>query len=163
MNPFKIVAPLLALSVFAFAGHAAADEAGAPELPSFASAMPNKAFKGIADSRRGPRAVNIVESDNGKTIEARKGLDIVVSLGASPSAGYSWKVTSTDRSFGYPVKDEFIADNPNSVGGGGIQKFTWTTNQPFLSAGGTHRVTLAYGRSWENKPEKTFTFTVRLK
>lgn len=41
------------------------------------------------------------EADATKTIAVTKGQDIVVSLRSSPSAGYSWKVTSNALAFSW--------------------------------------------------------------
>lgn len=108
--------------------------------------------------------VRIGEADSGRAIEVRKGADIIVTLPANPTTGYAWKVSVTDKSFGYPVKEEFLPDQAGTDGSGGVQRFTWNTSQPFLSPGGKHSVTLVYARAWETAPPaKTFKFTVNIR
>ena len=102
-------------------------------------------------------AVHVDESDAGKTIAVKAGQDIIVALASNPSTGYSWTVSSTDKSFGYPETVAFVPDS-NAVGSGGVDVLTWKTTDPF--ALGTHHVTLAYKRSWDKTAAKTFAFTV---
>jgi len=96
-----------------------------------------------------------------KTLTVRRGEPAVLELPANASTGYSWTVTSTDRSFGYP-ESEYIAGRPG-VGTSGTARFTWPTDTPFCH-GGTHQVTLAYSRPWERDtpPIKTFKLTVKI-
>ena len=44
----------------------------------------------------------LTKDDNGRTVRVTLGTDLVVKLPANSSTGYAWKVTRTDRSFGYP-------------------------------------------------------------
>jgi inhibitor of cysteine peptidase len=99
------------------------------------------------------------ESDDGGTFTVQEGDDVVLSLPANPSTGYSWVVTATDRSFGYP-EETFEADS-GATGSGGTSTFTWKTSGPFNLIG-PHTVKLEYKRPWDttNPPEDTFTFTV---
>lgn len=101
-------------------------------------------------------SVNLDEKSAGKTVAVTKGQSVVVTLASNPTTGYEWTVVSTDKSFGYP-DEKFVSDG-TAVGSGGSQVFTWSTSTPF--AAGKHTVKLAYARSWENKPLKTYEFTV---
>ncbi len=100
--------------------------------------------------------VSFNESINGKTVKVKAGADFVLRLASNPTTGYSWKVVSTDRSFGYP-KQTFEGRGGGRVGSGGTAVFTWDTKDPFDQ--GKHRVTLAYVRG-NGKPLKTVSFTV---
>jgi predicted secreted protein len=110
------------------------------------------------------------DADSGKTVTVEKGKDITVALSSNPTTGYKWKVTSTDRSFGYPSPAEgtFAGAGRNGpVGSGGTQTFVWKTGSPFLEAGGAaHQVTLEYRRSFESDDvpaARTFKFKVKIK
>jgi predicted secreted protein len=108
-----------------------------------------------SDELKGP----ITEKGNGKTFNVTEGDDVVLTLPANLTTGYDWVVTSTDRSFGYPTKS-FKVDS-SAIGSGGMRTFTWKTRAPF-SLVGSHRVELAYKRSWESGSAKTFAFTVKV-
>lgn len=109
------------------------------------------------------------DADNGKTVTVAKGKDVTVVLSSNPTTGYTWKVVSTDRSFGYPTpKDGSFsgAGAGGPVGAGGAQTFVWKTGSPFIEAGGAaHAVTLEYRRSFESEDKpaaKTFKFKVKI-
>jgi len=109
------------------------------------------------------RAMALDDDDNGKTVDVQAGQNVTVKLGSNATTGYAWKVTQTDRSFGYP-KEVYVKSSSGAVGAGGAQKFTWKTNTSF--ALGVHTVKLEYRRSFEpasTPPVKTFNFTVNVK
>jgi inhibitor of cysteine peptidase len=110
------------------------------------------------------RSLSLTDADNEKTVTVTKGQSLLVKLSANPTTGYKWSVSSTDRTFGYPAYDRYLAASSNGpVGSGGIQRFTWKTNSP-LNMVGSHTVKLEYKRPWEMNiaPAKTFTFTVKI-
>lgn len=114
--------------------------------------------------RNAAKAVQIGSAHDGKTVTVRRGQDLVLSLPSNATTGYKWMVVSTDRTFGYPAKNEYRGPGSSGpVGAGGTQKMTWKTNG-FLNVTGAHKVTLEYRRPWE--PEgpaaKTFRFTVKV-
>jgi len=107
------------------------------------------------------KAVQVTEADAGKTIKVKKGQDVVVSLPANPSTGYQWSVGLTDRTFGYPAKEEYLAGGaPGHVGSGGTMKFTWKTSSAYVAAHGHHDVVLEYVRG--NDRAKRFKFSVEI-
>jgi inhibitor of cysteine peptidase len=110
------------------------------------------------------RSKSITDADDNQTVTVTKGQNVLVKLSSNPTTGYKWTVASTDRTFGYPAYDKYLAASPNGpVGSGGIQRFTWKTNSP-LNMAGSHTVKLEYKRAWEVNvaPAKTFTFTVTI-
>lgn len=122
-------------------------------------------YFGPFDIQRGraTKAVEIGEADSGKKIEVKKGQDVVVSLPANITTGYTWKVTSTDRTFGYPATEDYItADQPGRIGGGGVAKLTWKTNSPVIQTGQTHTVTIEYKRGVAGTPAKRFALVVEI-
>lgn len=107
--------------------------------------------------------VTLDEGDNGKTVSMLAGGSIVLKVPGNHSAGYSWKVVSTDRTFGYPEETSASMGPPGAIGAASMISFTWKKN-PMLRPGESHTVKLEYKRSWETKPaEKTFEFTVKVK
>lgn len=107
--------------------------------------------------------VAIHDIDNGRTVTVKKGEDLVVSLASNPSTGYSWKVTQTSRSFGYPAKTEYLdGQTARAIGSGGTEQFTWKTAGIFPPAGATYPVTMEYKRGDNGAPAKTFQFNVKV-
>jgi len=105
--------------------------------------------------------VVIDETSDGKTVDVTEGTDLVVRLAGNATTGYAWTVVSTDKTFGYPVSDDYIPDDSGATGSGGVYEFVWATTSP-LNMVGKHTVTLEYKRSWENTAIDTFTFTVNI-
>lgn len=108
------------------------------------------------------KSLALTDADNGKTVTITEGQNLVVNLRANATTGYSWKVVSTDKSFGYPT-EKYLA-NGGAVGSGGLDRFTWKTKSP-LSLVGSHTVKMEYKRAWETNvaPAQTFSFTVNVK
>lgn len=112
------------------------------------------------------RSLQLTDADDGRTVTVTKGQNILVKLSANPSTGYQWVVASTNRSFGYPASDRFVASPASAagaVGSAGVQRFMWKTSS-VLDLVGAHSVRLEYKRPWENNvaPAKTFSFTVNI-
>ncbi len=102
-------------------------------------------------------SIRVYEKDDGKTVSVKTGQNIYLYLDSNPTTGYGWKVTSTDRTFGYPTST-FLPSGSGAVGAGGRERFKWSTKSP-LSLEGKHTVELSYQRSWETTPIKKVTFT----
>jgi predicted secreted protein len=95
--------------------------------------------------------VALTADDNGGTFDVPEGSDVVLQLASNGSTGYNWKVTETDRTFGYPTEDfEVTGIVPGSAGGGGTLTLTWPTFGGPLSYVGEHHVKLEYRRDWES-------------
>jgi predicted secreted protein len=101
------------------------------------------------------------ERDNGGILELDEGGEVVVRLPANFTTGYRWQVTESDTTFGQPFEG-FIPDS-SAVGSGGLSTFTWTTTR-VVPIAGTHHVTLAYRRPWDESvpPVQTYEFTVNV-
>ncbi|MBI4818496.1 MAG: protease inhibitor I42 family protein [Deltaproteobacteria bacterium] len=108
--------------------------------------------------------VRIGEDDNGKTIDVTKGENVVVKLPANATTGYKWQVSSTDKTLGHPVSNEYIGPGSSGpVGGGGVAQLIWKTDG-FLNTVGKHKVELEYVRPFDAAhPAKKFTFTLNVK
>ena len=108
------------------------------------------------------RAFNIDDDDSGKTFTVQEGQNVTLKLSSNPTTGYKWVIVGTDRTFGYPDKDDFVSSGSGAVGSGGRQVMTWKTKGG-LSMVGKHTVSLEYKRSFGNDPPaKKFTFTVEI-
>lgn len=91
-----------------------------------------------------------------------EGPNFVLKLTSNASTGYAWKVVSTDRTFGYPVKSDYVGAPGAAIGGAGYQLLTWKTKTA-LSMVGSHTVKLDYVRSFgPATPAKTLTITVKI-
>ena len=147
---FGLSAVFLALSPLACAGESTQD-----------GGDPTAAEQGSSEDEL--KSLQLTDADDGKTVTVTKGQNILVKLSANPSTGYQWVVAATNRTFGYPASDRFVATSGGAVGSGGIQRFMWKTSSA-LDILGTHSVRLEYKRPWENNvaPAKTFSFTVNI-
>jgi len=101
------------------------------------------------------------EDDDGKTVQVVSGRSFTIALPDNgASTGYQWKVTAVDRSLGYP-KESSIPGDASKPGSPGVKKFTWKTKSP-LNLVGSHTITIAKIRPWQETapPAATFTLTV---
>lgn len=80
----------------------------------------------------------------------------VITLKSNPTTGYSWNA-DFDENFLSLVLQEYVPDNENLVGSGGVEKFTFTG----LEAG-TTAITMNYKRPWEEESIETQIFTVNI-
>jgi predicted secreted protein len=149
--------------------------------PEAAKADPNKAtscyfkvtggaagvtsYYGPFEIQRGkaPKEVRIMDGDNGKTIKVKKGQDVVVFLNTNPRAGESWNVVYTDRSLAYPADETYIPryTGPSMCESPGMMRFTWKTNNPYITKGSTHFVQMVLG-SDHNKEIRNFNFKLEI-
>jgi predicted secreted protein len=99
-------------------------------------------------------ALQVTETDDGKTLAAQLGGTVELRLGGNPTTGYEWKLTSASK--GLPLaSSDYVADQPMLVGSGGTYVFLFD-----VAASGTYTLELSYARSWEPQPLKTFTVTI---
>lgn len=120
------------------------------------------------DELRRTGVVDITHDQHGKTITVEKGTSVRVRLKSNASTGYQWKVTSTNRTFGYPTPKDgtYKAPSNGPVGSSGVQEFVWKTSSPILEPGATvHKVELEYRRPFDLNGEAvdTFKFAVKIK
>jgi predicted secreted protein len=90
-------------------------------------------------------------------IEARLRKPFTISLGALPTAGYTW-TANYDSHFLKLENERFQSSQTEALGSGGVQIFTFMP----ISVGKVD-VAFMYKRSWENKvqDEKTFGIMIR--
>ena len=104
---------------------------------------------------------NLNAADKGSQVEVKVGDQIVISLDANPSTGYTWVAKDLDTTMFEQVGDPvFTSSNPNLVGSGRTLILTYKT----LKAG-TVNLTLVYQRPWETgiDPIDTYEITVKVK
>jgi len=100
------------------------------------------------------------EADDGGLKTIKVGDIVVVQLRGNPSGGYLWQLTDTVKeavleSLG---EVEFVPDDPNVCGGGGVWKFRFRA-----IASGTTRLDFVYGRPWEEETSDSFSVIVYVK
>lgn len=145
---------------------AAPSDAGIVTAPSDAStgsgATAPEANDASPPAAAARNAVDIGPNDNGKTVTAKKGQDIVVALPGNPTTGYEWIVSKVDKTLGQPTGAYAATSTaPGIVGGGGAYTFTWSGKSP-LDLRGTHDVELQYKRSFEQTAVKTFKVKIKI-
>jgi predicted secreted protein len=110
----------------------------------------------VAGEVSGRKGVVVTEKDNGKTVKAAVGEQIIVRLASNPTTGYQWRIGKLEPAHLKPIgESHYEPPDSHLVGAGGTEVFTFTTLKP-----GKTRLRLEYVRSWENKPIKTFKVTI---
>lgn len=102
-------------------------------------------------------AIDLTESDNGRTIRARVGDSIALRLPEVAGSGYTWSPISFD--------DKILeltgstTEPAGALGGSGLHDFTFRAASP-----GTTSLQLAYRRSWEASTgqEQSFSVTIEV-
>ncbi len=99
--------------------------------------------------------------DNGKTINIKKGGQIVIELEGNPSTGYTWEGKDMDASILQQEGEAaFKSSNPGLIGSSGTMILTYKALRV-----GTTTIKLIYHRPWETEvePESTYSVTVVVK
>ena len=105
--------------------------------------------------------MQLTSADQGKQITLNPGGKLVIRLDGNPTTGYTWEAVNLDSSFLQQVGGiDFNSSNPNLVGSGGQQTFTFQA----LKSGSTI-LTLVYHRPWESgvAPLQTYQIFVTIK
>lgn len=115
---------------------------------------------GLLDFIRGlpPAEVTLTEADSGRMIDLTPGQNLVITLVANPSTGYTWEATALNQNLLQQVgQPAFTSDNPGLAGAPGHMTFRFKA----VHIGQT-TLTLIYHRSFEPgvPPSKTFSVTV---
>ncbi len=98
-------------------------------------------------------AIQLTDADNGRTITASPGCEVVLRLPENPSTGYRWEAPNDLVS----VTDDYLRADNLGVGGAGERSFTFTTPER------TVELTFALRRPWgDGPPDQTFTVTFSL-
>ena len=97
------------------------------------------------------------EQNQGQTIEAQLGDEVEVALLENPTAGFRWHFVHPGDPVCILLKDAFKPGTA-AVGQGGIHSWVFK-----VTATGTSKIELAYGRSWHPGEIATRTFALYLK
>jgi inhibitor of cysteine peptidase len=143
---------------------ACAGDAPQPVPPTPASASPSANASAASSAGAGAHTVKIGDADAGKTVAAKVGDTVELTLEANPSTGYDWQVDKVDKTLGQPKLSRPQGPAPEGrTGAPSTVTFSWTLAGP-LDVAGDHAVELAYRRPWEKDepPERTFKFTLHV-
>jgi inhibitor of cysteine peptidase len=94
--------------------------------------------------------------ENVTTQEIKVNQSFMIALESNPTTGYSWEA-DFDQEYLSLAEPEYITDQPEMIGSGGVEKFTFTG----LKAGVTE-ITMNYKRPWEEKSIETQVFKVTI-
>jgi inhibitor of cysteine peptidase len=103
--------------------------------------------------------ISVSEGLNGRSLTIKEGDIFSIKLRGNPTTGYSWQLSSADKSILNLIEKKFIPEKKkkNIVGSGGTDIFIFEA----VGSGKTD-LKLIYARSWEKyaKPAKTFNLKV---
>jgi len=121
------------------------------------------AFVGCSSSGGGTSAstVKITQAEQGKTVDAKVGDTLIVSLEGNPSTGYTWVAKDLPSFLTQEGEPTFTkTDSSGAVGAPGMVDITFKAN-----SAGSGDLALDYKRPWETTatPAKTFSATVTVK
>ena len=106
-------------------------------------------------------STNLIEEDDGKTVEIKTGNTFTVTLGGNITTGYAWEISDIDETYVIQQGEvESIYSNPGLVGAPETNIFTFRT----LKEGNT-KLKLKYWRSFEKHvpPIRTFNINIEIK
>jgi predicted secreted protein len=88
-------------------------------------------------------------------IEAKVGLDFVITLGSNPSTGYSWRLAEPLPSMLKLQNKEYIPFEVRKIGGSGIEEWTFKSVRS-----GKVTIMFEYARGKESPPARQKSFTI---
>ena len=112
----------------------------------------------VSPRKKAPKAMlSLVETDNGRTVDIRRGETVQVSLPENATTGYRWAIDRCDEEF-----IEVLATEPHYTargrGAGGEVAFTFHGKKI-----GTGEIVLKHWRHWEGDSSVTSRFRIRLR
>jgi len=103
------------------------------------------------------KTIDIGQDDNGTQIELKTGQELVVTLDANPTTGYSWDVDTLSETVLQPVGEPEFEIDSNLVGAGGVQIMRFKAVEA-----GESVLSLIYHRPWEKEVEPIETFSIQI-
>ena len=104
----------------------------------------------------GGATIEVSEADNAKTVTAKVGDQVSVTLKENPSTGYGWKMVAGPGLA--EVSDAYAAPSPSpAIGAGGVHTWVYEVEQA-----GTLTLTGVYERSWEDKSKSAADFSLTI-
>jgi inhibitor of cysteine peptidase len=101
-------------------------------------------------------AVELTESDNGKTVEMQAGDMLVVRLHENPSTGFRWQLEEPDSKIIRLQGNEFVPQSA-AIGSGGDERWTFEASAP-----GKTKLGFKLWRHWEGERSIQRRFAVSL-
>ncbi len=98
--------------------------------------------------------IQLDQSDNGKTIKAKKGDVLELHLAENPTTGYRWVINSADESLMKVSEKEQHAAS-DAIGSGGMKIFKIE-----IIAEGKASLTLSHENTWEKDATETFSVNI---
>jgi hypothetical protein len=131
--------------------------AAAPSVSASAAAVPSASASAAsvsasADTKEVSVTVKDPTAEPQKTVKAALGGSVTLYLPDFP--GTVWSVESNDKTIG-KAKEEVI---PGFAPGTNGHQFQWSTKNPLLKSGGSHKI--AFVNKKAGKPNGTFTLTI---
>ncbi len=105
------------------------------------------------------KLLNLEKSNNGQEFEINTQTEIIVSLEANPTTGYTWSISNLDTSLIKLIKESTLEADSQKLGAPGKQVFHFLSISP-----GVTELNLIYHREWEKQiaPLDTFQVVVRI-
>ena len=103
----------------------------------------------------------INEQNAGQVMQVAAGATVVAEMRSNPSTGYTWMVAAP-TTLGQPVQ-QYVADQPQQPGSGGVDRFTWNSVGASAVAGQVYSVRFVYKRTWEDQAARDFTIQLQVK
>lgn len=101
--------------------------------------------------------VTVTSSDNGKSLDAHVGDDILVTLAENPTTGYRWKPEPADGRVLASEGDTFEMAADPAIGSGGTHQFRFAVLAP-----GRATIVLRLQRAWASDEPPVQTFSVEV-
>jgi inhibitor of cysteine peptidase len=104
----------------------------------------------------GNQTITMLQTDNGKSVQAHAGDTIVIQLDENASTGYTWAVNKTDTTV-LMLQSSTYTSTGNLPGSGGTRVFTFLAKNP-----GTVQLQLKYWRSFVGDASITERYSVTI-
>jgi len=101
--------------------------------------------------------ITLTQADRGKTVAARPGDTITITLAENPTTGYRWAIEHQDQNVVHIVDDKYTSGG-TSPGAGGTRTFTLQADHP-----GTAPFSVKLWREWVGDSSVSERFEVVVK
>ncbi|MBI5684782.1 MAG: protease inhibitor I42 family protein [Verrucomicrobia bacterium] len=102
------------------------------------------AFPSACSTAGGQAGGSFTEADSGKNFTTSPGAALNIRLKGNYTTGYSWNIVSCDKSIIQPAGSQYIPSQPQRVGSGGVQHYTFN-----IVGKGQTTLKITYHRVWE--------------
>jgi inhibitor of cysteine peptidase len=105
----------------------------------------------------GMSEIVILDSDQGKTIEAYRGDSIIIRLAENPATGYRWEISETDNHLVDFQSSDYLNPSKTVIGRGGTRIFRFKA-----LSNGTDKIQIKLRRAWEFEDRSIKNFVVNI-